>query len=198
MPAIAPAPIPTSTPAPAGKVSLFPTAASRWMAAVAAIAVVVLVGSNLFWLNRDAEARTREADLMAREQAILAMMEQQQNVLASLGDVTTQRYTLASTDAGPASAQAVAFWRPGNAYGLLSVAGLPEPEEGRTYQFWLIRGEQAIPAGLLDVGDDGRGTLIFDASEPVDTFDAIGVSEEPAGGSEAPTTTPVLVGSIAT
>jgi anti-sigma-K factor RskA len=193
-PAIHPMPVTAAPTAPTSKISTFP--AARWLAAVAAIAVVMLVASNMFWLNRDAEARARVADLMAREQAVLAMLEQQQAVLASLGDVTTQRYTLASTDAGPATAQAVAFWRPGNAYGLLSVAGLPEPEAGRTYQFWLIRGEQAIPAGLLDVGADGRGTLIFDASEPVDSFDAIGVSEEPAGGSEAPTTTPVLVGSI--
>ena len=183
-------------PAPAARLSLFPTAATRWMAAVAAVAVLVLIGSNLFWLDRDAAARARAAELMAREQAVLAMLEQQTEVLASLGDVTTERYELASTDAGPASAQAVAFWKPGNAFGLLSVAGLPELESGRTYQMWLIRGDETVPAGLLDVNEDGRGTLIFEASEPVTDFEALGLTDEPEGGSQAPTTTPILVGVV--
>lgn len=191
-----PPPRPVATPAPRDNVSAFPTMPAKVAALLAAAAVLALVASNVFWLSRDSAAREREAELVAREQAILAMMEQQRDVLASLGDVTTERYELAATDAGPSSAQAVAFWRPGNQYGLLSVAGLPETQPGRTYQMWLIRGDETIPAGLLDVGTDGRGTLIFEAVEPVTDFEALGLTDEPEGGSDAPTTTPLLVGTV--
>ena len=187
---------PAATAQRGGRIALFPTPAARWAAVVTAAAVLILIGSNLFWLDRDASARAREADLLGREQAILAMLEQQQAALASLGDVATERYVLASTEAGPASAQAVAFWKPGNAFGLLSVAGLPALTPDRTYQMWLIRGAETVPVGVLDVGADGRGTLIFEAPEPVTAFEALGLTEEPEGGSETPTTAPILVGTV--
>jgi anti-sigma-K factor RskA len=62
-----------------------------------------------------------------------------------------------------------------------------------TYQLWILRDEAALSAGIFNVNEQGIGVLevseatinlvdLFDTS-----FDAVGVSIEPAGGSEQPT-----------
>lgn len=79
--------------------------------------------------------------------------------------------------------------------GVLLASGLPAAPQGRAWQVWyLVPGEGDTPqprsAGLLPA--DERLVL----SPPART-QAIAVSLEPAAGSEAPTTTPVAVLSVA-
>lgn len=79
---------------------------------------------------------------------------------------------------------------------LLQVENFPPLNMNMTYQAWLIRGEQPVSAGLFDVGADGRATLIINAPQPVGEFDFIGITLEPASGSNAPTTTPIVLGEL--
>lgn len=72
---------------------------------------------------------------------------------------------------------------------LLLPAGLPAAPEGSTWQAWTVTGDQAVSAGVFDV----RGGEAVALSTGVGGVDAVAVSLEPAGGSEAPTTDPVLV-----
>ncbi|WP_313818299.1 anti-sigma factor [Citricoccus sp.] len=73
---------------------------------------------------------------------------------------------------------------------VLAARGLPAPAEGRDYQMWTIQGEAAPqPAGLLEV-QDGLA-LVRMQDVPADA--ALAVTVEPAGGSEAPTTDPIVV-----
>jgi anti-sigma-K factor RskA len=58
---------------------------------------------------------------------------------------------------------------------------------GKVYQFWLIKGDTPVSAGLFSVDTQGRGLLSVSTSEPIGSFDAIGVSIEPEGGSPQPT-----------
>ncbi|MFA9446257.1 anti-sigma factor domain-containing protein [Egicoccus sp. AB-alg6-2] len=66
----------------------------------------------------------------------------------------------------------------------------PAPHE-HVYELWLIGEADAQPAGLFDVDEDGRVTHLLsgDFAEAA----AIGVTVEPAGGSPAPTSDPVMV-----
>lgn len=68
------------------------------------------------------------------------------------------------------------------------MAGLPA---GSTYELWYIDADGATPAGTFDPGDDGAHSVVLAGS--MDAGDAIGVTVEPEGGSDAPTTDPVLV-----
>lgn len=69
------------------------------------------------------------------------------------------------------------------------IAGLPA---GSTYELWYVDGEgDATPAGTFDVGDDGSHTVVL--AGQMDAGDRVGVTVEPAGGSESPTTTPVVL-----
>ncbi len=68
------------------------------------------------------------------------------------------------------------------------LAGLPP---GSTYELWYIDAGGATPAGTFDVGEDGKRTVVL-AGE-MGFGDTIGVTVEPAGGSDVPSTDPVIV-----
>lgn len=67
--------------------------------------------------------------------------------------------------------------------------GVQDPGGNKTYQLWTISGESATSQGLT-----GGGTSVVQwFSAPVANADAMAVTVEPAGGSPAPTTTPLAV-----
>ena len=66
--------------------------------------------------------------------------------------------------------------------------GLPDPGPGRVYELWAIVDGTPVPAGLFEPTDG-----LLRAATGIDDVDAAawGVTVEPAGGSDAPTT-PIL------
>lgn len=77
---------------------------------------------------------------------------------------------------------------------VLKVDRLPVQRSGRVYQTWLQRGTKIEPSSLFVVGKNGSGSAAVTAD--LDGVEAIMVSDEPAGGSEQPTTKPVLVAKL--
>ena len=73
---------------------------------------------------------------------------------------------------------------------ILVVEDMPSMPEGRTGQVWVIRGENPEPSGLLEPSGNMAATAI---TAPLRGADAIAVTVEPAGGSDKPTSDPVLV-----
>ena len=73
---------------------------------------------------------------------------------------------------------------------ILVVEDMPSVPEDRTGQVWVIRGEKPEPSGLLEPSGNMAATAI---TTPLRGADAIAVTVEPAGGSEEPTSDPVLV-----
>lgn len=67
------------------------------------------------------------------------------------------------------------------------VERLPGVATGKTYEAWVIRGGRARPAGIFD----GRGTVVA-LEHQVAPGDVVGISIEPAGGSEELTTSPLF------
>lgn len=73
---------------------------------------------------------------------------------------------------------------------ILVVEDMPSMPEGRTGQVWVINDEKPEPSGLLEPSGNMAATAI---TTPLDDADAIAVTVEPAGGSDKPTSDPVLV-----
>ena len=73
---------------------------------------------------------------------------------------------------------------------ILVVEDMPSMPEGRTGQVWVIHDDKPLPSGLLDPSGNMAATAI---TTPLRGADAIAVTIEPAGGSEEPTSDPVLV-----
>jgi anti-sigma-K factor RskA len=63
--------------------------------------------------------------------------------------------------------------------------GVPVPDQSATYQLWLVSDEGATSVGTFRPDDDGSVEVRFDGVDPTDFV--LGVTREPAGGSESPT-----------
>ena len=70
---------------------------------------------------------------------------------------------------------------------VLVISGLAELEPGRTYQVWLIDSGGPKSAGLLSVDSRGQAVLIVTSESAIGSFQSLGISVEPAGGSPQPT-----------
>ena len=80
--------------------------------------------------------------------------------------------------------------------GAITVNGLPPAPDGKTYQLWYVGADGiARSAGLMEADSDGRGTRVLEGN-PNDAA-AVGMTVEPAGGSQAPTTDPLVVLALA-
>ena len=71
--------------------------------------------------------------------------------------------------------------------------GMDKVSEEETYQLWVI-GDEVRSAGTFDVGADGSTGVL--AAEGVDDAAALGVTVEPAGGSEQPTMDPIMLAEL--
>ena len=146
-----------------------------------AIAAAILAGA---FLDARSDAQQAERSLLALEQEA----ERNEDALANF----------VRNDEGwrlEGSTGAVARMVPTREGATFAVAGLPEPPEGHTYQLWLLRGgcgdQTCTPtsAGLFDVG---AGLVVVDVDRSIQNFAGAAVTLEPAGGSEQPTTDPLL------
>ncbi|MFE1135954.1 anti-sigma factor domain-containing protein [Streptomyces mutabilis] len=108
--------------------------------------------------------------------------------------------TLAGVLAAPAAASRTAR-RAGGATGTLIVSaredravflasGLAEPPQDKVYQLWFDDHGTMRPAGLMERDRTSQAVLLEGA---VDGAAGVGITVEPAGGSEQPTSTPIAL-----
>jgi anti-sigma-K factor RskA len=72
---------------------------------------------------------------------------------------------------------------------ILLADNLPSVPEGQTCQIWVIKGDVPESSGLFQ---PGGGETAAPVTTPIEKGDTIAVTVEPAGGSEQPTSDPVL------
>ncbi|MEU1589598.1 anti-sigma factor [Micromonospora sp. NPDC005710] len=144
----------------------------RWRRlSVAAAAVVLVAGgaSAVTWAVSN--------DRISDEQA----SSDQARQIAAVLDAPDARVFERALEPGGAATVVVSRERD---RGVVLLRNLPAPGPGRIYELWLIRGtEPARSVGRLAEGDRASTTVIGPVAEAA-TF---GVSNEPAGGSVAPT-----------
>jgi anti-sigma-K factor RskA len=149
--------------------------------------------------NEQMVASTR--DERATTQQKLATMEEQMAKMhrenAILTDPASIKIMLAAQKIQ--APQMVAMWHA--KYGIvLTGQKVPMPSGNRVLQLWLIpKGPGGKPMPSMTVRPDANGNFVILVSNPPaagsDTK-ALAITEEPAGGSAAPTTTPKWVGAM--
>ncbi|WP_271395872.1 anti-sigma factor [Neomicrococcus lactis] len=72
----------------------------------------------------------------------------------------------------------------------VSTTGMPDLPEDKGYELWLISAEGATPAGMLDTSEAEGMKMISGSMSDVTHF---GITVEPAGGSDAPTSDPIIL-----
>lgn len=132
-------------------------------------------------------ARLNE-QLSALNEQVVAQSQSIDEIITNLpqsnqSDVIT--VSLKGTEAEP-RAQGQLIANPEESSAVLVISGLPPLEAGQTYQVWLI-GDAPVSAGLLTVDENGQSVLIITSQESIGSFNSLGISIEPDGGSEQPT-----------
>jgi anti-sigma-K factor RskA len=74
---------------------------------------------------------------------------------------------------------------------IFTSSGFPALPNAKVYELWLLSSGGATPAGLLPEAVDGNTAPVL--ASGLTPADKVGVTVEPAGGTSAPTTTPILV-----
>ncbi|MDN4597490.1 anti-sigma factor [Leifsonia virtsii] len=176
-----PAPAPESVPAPTQAPALTPaerTARRRWFqrpglilgAAAAAVLLFVggaFVGSTLSGSN--------------------SYQSQQASALAEINAAPdVQRATAEVTGGGTATL----VWSGKLGRSALVADQLPPLPNDKTYELWYIRDGKAIPAGTMNPSGSGSTWRVLTGD--MAAGDTVGVTVEPSGGSDRPTTDPIV------
>ena len=97
-----------------------------------------------------------------------------------------QRSTVAVSTGGTATL----IWSASLKRSALEVHGLDALPGGKTYELWYIGKSGATAAGTFDAKGSAQSILLTGDLKP---GDAVGVTIEPSGGSDQPTTTPIAM-----
>lgn len=148
----------------------------------AVVAALVVSAGSLAWA---ASLQTQVGELSgkaARYDRVVAVLASQQLATRSLQPVS-------ATTGG----HGTIYLDPASGGGMVMVHDLPVPPAGRVYQLWFTHGERRTSGGVLRLDATGSGYTIIACPKDLDSYESIGITEEPAGGSPAPTT-PRLMG----
>ncbi len=139
------------------------------------------------------ELETGNQFLQQTNRALEQQIQQNENLLTVLATAEDQ-VALSGTDAAPASSGTLFFASNNNNEGVLLLDGLAPLSEDETYQLWLIPAEgDPLSVGLIDIADEATTSQPIELPPNVHTYAAVGLSQEPAGGSPSPTLV-VMVG----
>jgi anti-sigma-K factor RskA len=156
------------------------------------VMTVLAIGSNLLWLRETSVLRL-QLTAQATPQIVMGTPP---FLPITLKPEDSHHRRLTATTAGQPDAQAQVIWNSDIEVGALYATGLQQLEPDMAYQFWGVSGDRAVSLGQFTVDANGTGFLIFQSPQPVASFDALGISPEPASGSVQPTHEHVVVGKI--
>ena len=107
----------------------------------------------------------------------------------------TQLYAAADLEQQVASVagggEATLLWSDGLERAAVVITDLPALTAEQTYELWFIEGGAATPAGTFAAVDSGTTLRVLDGQLTDNA--SIGLTVEPAGGSDQPTTDPIVV-----
>ncbi|NNM33704.1 MAG: hypothetical protein HKO53_11595 [Gemmatimonadetes bacterium] len=136
-------------------------------------------------------ASDREADLAATLAASQDALAERDSLLATFLGPGVRTASLAATGQAPSMNL---YWNPDAGRLVMAAYNLPPAQENRVYQLWGIQqGLDPVSLGTFQTGADGRALIAQTVPAGFD-FDLSAVTEEPAGGSPQPTSTPFLAG----
>lgn len=189
-PIAAPAP-PISMPPPKPRSST--TSWAAW-----ALAACLLLAALVGWRSAQqrqielADARARLEQLEADRDRLAQNVEQYQRILRILSGPETRAVALTATG----NPRVNAYWN--QQLGLvLAGSDLAAPAPERTLQLWIVPRDGApVSVDVFRPGADGSMLVVAAPDFAIADAAALAISDEPAGGSPAPTTTPIWVGPL--
>jgi anti-sigma-K factor RskA len=146
-----------------------PVVQRRWFPLLVAAAVVAILGVGAaLW---QPWAPSQDSSLTAAEQVLEA--GDARSVAVDLGDAGSATVTR-SESLGKA---------------VITTDDMAPAPSGKVFELWLQVDGEMVPAGLMPPGEDNQVVLEGDAT----TATAVGITVEPEGGSDQPTTEPIAL-----
>jgi anti-sigma-K factor RskA len=161
--------------------SRFESFFSAFSLAGAALALIWVVVLNVQMIRLQDELDKLGNALIAQSQSVEHINQQ----LGQASPSTVVTISLRGTSARP-QAQGELIANPNSQSAVLVVNGLADLEQGKTYQVWLIDSSGPVSVGLLAVDANGQGFLIITSETAIGSFNSLGISVEPEGGSPQP------------
>ena len=163
----------------------------RWWLATAATLFLALWGWREIGIRVAREhVRSQQAELsrLADEKRIVELQRDKlASAVASLASAQTQTISLTGAQMSP-SASARVFMDTDKHRAVVVFANLPKCPTDKSYQLWIIRGDQPKPqsAGVFDV-EHGNATITIENLPVMTEIKGLAVTMEPRGGVEQPT-----------
>lgn len=145
----------------------------RLLAPAAAVLVLVVIGLTAVIANLN--SRLDELETLA----------------VPVADVLTAPDAITLAQEGPGGSRLRLVASPTRGEGVILVDGMAQAPSERVYQLWLLRDGQPVPAGLLDINEEGKGAHVMTGD--MSDVAAVALTIEPEGGSPQPTTEPITV-----
>lgn len=135
------------------------------------------------------------AQLQAVNNNLGQELSTQRAVMAEVTSPDVQAMKILGTETIPqAHGQLIA--NPGEEKAVLIVSGLQPLEPGLIYQFWLVQNGQLRRAGEFTVDDSGLGLLQVTTETAISSYDAMGISIEPANSADQPPNEMIMLGNF--
>lgn len=164
----------------------------------AAAALVLFAGYTTFQMrqfSREVAALERQgAQEEQRSRALDSERERYLQALNIIGATSTRHLQLKPGTA--AMPPMTAYWNP--QMGLVLAADkMPAVQPGRTLQLWVVPQQGApVSVGIFRPNSAGQVLMVMPPANAMLMAKALAISEEPAGGSPQPTSTPTWVGPV--
>jgi anti-sigma-K factor RskA len=167
---------------PSRRVTAFESFFRTFSLVTAALAIAWVIVLNI------QVARLRN-EISTLNDRLTAQSESLEQIIANLPQTNPSNVitvSLKGTEVQP-QAQGQLIADPNSQSAVLVIVGLPPLEAGQTYQVWLIDGGAPVSAGLLTVDQNGQAVFVVTSEEEIGSFNSLGISIEPSGGSPQPT-----------
>jgi anti-sigma-K factor RskA len=164
-----------------------------WIAAFAAVSVASIIA--VVWLNTQNRQRdVALAEARAEIHRTAADLASAQSALQFLNEPETKQVVFGQGQRQPPRGRVLVNAQRGV---LLIASNLPPAPSGKIYELWVIS-KQGVPqpAGLFQSNLQGDALYLRGGALDMTTAGAIAVTLEPASGSNAPTTTPIVVAPV--
>lgn len=146
---------------------------NRILGLAAVILAIAAIGLGVTAANLNARVETLETASAEVAQVLAAPDAETVSLETNVGGVAQFVYS-------PSQGEAVFLAR-----------GLPTLSEEEVYELWLIGAEGPVPAGLFEPGHNGTATELLAGG--IGSATSVAVTVEPEGGSEQPTSDPIVV-----
>jgi anti-sigma-K factor RskA len=161
--------------------------------AVAAAASIIAVGAILWALAMLGQIDDLKDERDLQDQHIAQLNA---DLEAYMAQTPANVYPLIATTTGTSDARGIAYMDPDpNGWGgVIAFRGMSMPPSGQVYQLWMIRDGQTLPGPTFM--PDQTGEAMVQVPGEAATAQAMAITMEPEGGSQTPSTTPILQGEM--